>query len=167
MLSFSVSRPLLPWLAALLALGALPDRATAGEVPARLSLLTACGGPRPTDAESRLRAELELALDGFQILTVDPGRGDFSDLTRQQQIEVVRERTRNAADTSPVIWLECGAGDRVVARLLVTDGGIADVRVVAGDSLAEIALIVQEALGPAPTPHAPSPASSDEPSATK
>jgi hypothetical protein len=153
------SGALVPGLAALFLLGALPASATESEAPARLSLLTPCGGPSPSAEEERLRSELELALDGFHILVVDPGRPDFSALPESEQIAVIREATSNAADTSPVLWLECDITEQPAVRLLVTDGGVPFVRVLGGDSLEEIALIVRELIGAAP----PLPAEPDAP----
>jgi hypothetical protein len=133
---------------------ALPAQATAADAPSRLSLLTACGGPVPSANEEQLRSELELALDRYDILVVDPGRADFSDLPEQEQIAVIRQATSNAADTSPVVWLECDIHEQPVLRLLVTDGGLPTVRVIGGGSFEEIALIVQELIGAAPPPAA-------------
>ncbi|MBW2278691.1 MAG: hypothetical protein JRF63_14465 [Deltaproteobacteria bacterium] len=160
----SVNRALFPWFAVLLSFGAVPMQAAASETPARLSLLTACGGAAPSAEEKRLRAELELALDGFDILVVDPGRADFPELQQDQQIDVIREATSNAADTSPVVWLECDIQQQPVVRLLVTDGGMPFVRVLSGDSFEEIALIVRELIGAAlPPPPEPEPVDGDVP----
>jgi len=145
------SRAQLPRLAVLLALLAPFGPAAAAEIPSRLSLLTACGGPAPTAQEERLRAELELALDRFDVVVVDPGRADFPALPEAEQIEVIRAATSNAADTSPVIWLECDLPQPVI-RLLVTEGGLPLVRVLSGGSLEELALIVREIVGAAPPP---------------
>jgi len=173
MLTRSSSRAGCPWLAILLLLGCLPASAAGSEPPARLTLLTACGGAAPTADESGLLAELELALDGFDVVVVDPGRADFPALAEPEQIEVVRRATSNASDTSPVVWLECGVPEQPAARLLTTDGGIPLVRDVEGDSFAEIALVVRELLGaspPLPVELAPDPdgrpipESEDEPS---
>jgi hypothetical protein len=159
-----VIRAAIPGLAALLLVGALPVRAAAADAPSRLSLLTPCGGATPSEAEERLRSELELALDGFDIVVVDPGRADFPALPENEQIDVIRRATSNASDTSPVLWLECDIGERPAARLLVTEGGVGLVRVIGGESLEEIALVVQELLRAAPPPPAePEPAPDDTP----
>jgi hypothetical protein len=161
------NRARLPWLAVLLALGALPSAAAAQEAASRLTLLTPCGGAAPTEDEERLRAELELALDGFDVVVVDPGRADFRALGEQEQIEVIRAATSNAADTSPVLWLECGIPGQPVVRLLITDGGAGFVRVLSGGSFGEIALIVRELVlaPPPPPPPEPPPPAEDEPPA--
>jgi hypothetical protein len=160
-----VSQASAPWFAVLLALGALPAEAAAADAPSRLSLLTACGGAAPSPQEERLRAELELALDGFDIVIVDPGSADFPALPEAEQIAAIRAATSNAADTSPVLWLECDIPAQSVVRLLVTDGGVPLVRVLGGSSLEEIALIVRELVGPAPLRPAEPEPPPDEPPA--
>jgi hypothetical protein len=142
----------IPWIAVLLTFGALPLAAAAQDAPARLTLLTPCGGAVPTAEEERLRAELELALDGFDVVVVDPGRADFQALPEQEQIDAIREATSNASDTSPVLWLECGVEEQIAVRLMITDGGVPLVRVLGGTSFEEIALIVRELIGAQPPP---------------
>jgi hypothetical protein len=144
MRTLPVSRASVSGFAVLLALFALPARAAPASPPSRLSLLAACGGGALSAEEERLRAELELALDGFDVVVVDPGRVDFPALSEAEQIAAIRVATSNAADNSPALWLECGAPERLVVRLLVTEGGVPYVRALSGAVFEEIALIVRE-----------------------
>ncbi len=157
--------------AALLALCFLPKAAGAQDsAPAsrsRLSVLAVCAGPELSGREKHLITELELALDGFDIITVDPGLSNFRELSETEQVKVIRASTRNASDTSPVIWLECDIWEKTVVRLLLkrvsnnfpfpsqgkagmgsalgsTQDGVFTIRNLEGGSVEEVALAVRE-----------------------
>jgi len=141
-------RPLIAWASILAALCAFPDGAgasgTAAERPARLSVLTVCAWPQLSGEEQRLMAELELALDGYDVIAVGGVQAGFCDLSQEEQVALIRETTRNAADTSPVLWLDCGGAPRAVARLLFVREGAPVITTLEAASLEELALIVRE-----------------------
>jgi hypothetical protein len=130
------------------ALCAFPDGAAASETaakrPARLSVLAVCEWPQLSGEERRVMAELELALDGYDIIAVDGVQAGFCDLSQEEQVALIRETTRNAADTSPVLWLDCGVAPRAAARLLLLREGAPVIMSLEAASLEELALIVRE-----------------------
>jgi len=131
-------------LLASLALAGFARAKEAGELPSRISVLSVCAWPKVSKGERRLITELKLSLDGVDILAVDPGTGWFGDLDPQGQVEAIRERTRDAARTSPAVWLECDASGPLVARVLPPGGNAGAIRAVEGVSWEEIALLVRE-----------------------
>ena len=107
-------------------------------------MLAVCARPELSGREKHLVSELELALDGFDIITVDPGLPNFRELSEPEQVKVMRAATRNAADTSPVIWLECDIWEKTVVRMGSTRDGVLTIRTLEGGSVEEVALAVRE-----------------------
>ncbi len=139
--------------AILLALCFFPKAAGAQDsAPAsrsRLSVLAVCARPELSGREAHLVSELELALDGFDVITVDPGLSNFRELSETDQVKVIRASTRNAADTSPVIWLECDIWEKTVVRFLKagmgsTQDGVFTIRTLEGGSVEEVVLALRE-----------------------
>ena len=143
-----IKRQHLACAAVLLALCFLPKAAGAQDSApvsrSRLSVLAVCAGPELSGREKHLVSELELALDGFDIITVYPGLSNFRELSETEQVKVIRASTRNAADTSPVIWLECDIWEKTVVRMGSTQDGVFTIRNLEGGSVEEVALAVRE-----------------------
>ena len=117
------------------------------------------------ERERRFVADLQLNIEGFTVRQTDPSGPDFSNLSINRQIELLKPLMRREYAVA-AMWLTESAGDTLMLQVVVLDTGRALVRLfeedLGGGSEGSLALTAGELLGTAymfePEKAAPSPA---------